>query len=279
MISLQAIDDVANIQSMKHAYLATLQAPLDGMWDAIANGSPHWTILVDGEPAGYFVTDESGVLLQFHLRPEYGPLSAEVFRYVLKERAIGSALVSTADPLLDPLCEAIASASVDHTLLYEIDSEKERMPVVVTQGLTFQPVDATDLGRVVLFQQSCLDSEQDMTDWLRGYSSNLIARGELFCLYRRNEWIGLGELRRSDSQPGIADLGVMVSPEYRRRGWATDILVRLLAICDREGLQAICSTTVDNIASQKAIERAGFVSRHRLVEVNFVSEVRGPKSE
>ena len=82
-----------------------------------------------------------------------------------------------------------------------------------------------------------------MIDWLRGYSGNLIERNELFVLTQGDEWLGLGELRRSDSQEGVADLGMMVAPVHRKKGWATVILTRLNTLCTKEGLQAICSTT------------------------------------
>jgi len=97
----------------------------------------------------------------------------------------------------------------------------------------------------------------------------LIARGELFVLRRDDRWIGFGECRKSDTQANVTDVGVLVHPEERGRKWASYILSLLVKAGRSDGAKIICSTTVENIASQKAILSAGFVSRNRILVVDF----------
>ena len=52
-----------------------------------------------------------------------------------------------------------------------------------------------------------------------------------------------------------------ITPDY--------INFALKQLCDDRGLVPICSTTADNVAAQRAITKAGFVSRHRILEVSF----------
>ena len=127
------------------------------------------------------------------------------------------------------------------------------------------------VGGVVLLrytlERASLDA--DLGDWLTGYIANLVARGELFALRRGGELIGTGECRVSETQPPYADLGVIVGRDHRRQGVASHILRWLKDHCYGRDLDPICSTTVDNIGAQKAIVRAGFLSRQRMVEVSF----------
>ena len=96
-----------------------------------------------------------------------------------------------------------------------------------------------------------------------------MGRSELLALRSGGALLGTGELRVSGSQPPHADLGVMVSTERRGRGIAPFILSELKRRCEREGLVPICSTTVENTAAQRAIVKAGFVNRYRLLDVLF----------
>ena len=73
----------------------------------------------------------------------------------------------------------------------------------------------------------------------------------------------------SESQPPFVDLGVITMRPHRGRGVAPHVLGRLKQSCYERELVPICSTTVENASSRRAIAKAGFVSRHRILEVGF----------
>ena len=56
---------------------------------------------------------------------------------------------------------------------------------------------------------------------------------------------------------------------HRGRGVAPHVLWRLKQLCYDRELVPICSTTADNAAARRAIAKAGFVSRHRILKVAF----------
>ena len=128
-------------------------------------------------------------------------------------------------------------------------------------------VEADELSRIAEIQRHSLDA--DPGEWLDGYLENLIARKELYALRENGEILATGEIRVSDSQPPFADLGVITRRQFRGRGVAAYLLGRLADQCLERKLRPICSTTVDNIASQRAIAKAGFLARHRLLEVQL----------
>ena len=195
-------------------------------------------------------------------------MNKALFDHVTDQESLTKAVVSTIDPSFLSLCLDVQQAVTVHTLLYELhDTVSPNHPEA--DGTELRLLEAFELDRTVEIQQECLASSEDMSGWLRGYSSNLTAREELFVLCRGDDWIGLCEARKSDTQEGITDVGMMVAPTHRGLGWATYILARLTADCTARGRRPICSTTVDNVASQKAITRAGFISRHRIFDVTL----------
>ncbi len=242
---------------------------MDGVWDlGVTTPAAHSEIRVAGEQAGYYAADQGGTLLQFYVRPAFEEQGRRLFDHVLARASLTQAVASTIDPSCMSYCLDRQQKVTVHTYLYETNTERSAFHPDA-DGLDFRLLTASELDRTVAFQQACIQSQEDANAWAQDYSGNLIDRQELFVLCRDDDWLGVGELRRSDSQPGVTDLGMMVAPIHRGQGWATYILTLLRARCKAQGQRAICSTTVENVGAQIAIVRAGFVSRHRVVSVFF----------
>ncbi|NKB88752.1 MAG: GNAT family N-acetyltransferase [Acidobacteria bacterium] len=269
MVSMHRCSDLSELDDLKTAYLQSLVAPMDGMWEAgFVPQAKHWKLKVRDQPAGFCAITDEGALLQFFLLPAFEADGAAVLQHIAAQDSVNKAVVSTIDPFFLSLCLDAHKQVSTHTYMYELGPDTETGNTLRT-GAEFSQVSAAQLDRTVNFQRSCLGGDESLTEWLRGYSGNLIERAELFVLHRGDEWIGLGECRKSDSQEGVADVGMMVSHEHRREGWATEILRRLKSRAMEADLRPICSTTVDNPAAQKAIIRAGFASHHRIMDVSL----------
>ncbi len=263
MIEVKELASPDEVKDLKQAYLSSLPAPLDGMWESgFIAAAPHWEIRFRGERAGYYCVSEEGQLLQLHVIDALANHARELFSHVSAAPEIKSAIVSTAEPVYLSLCLDLQKRVGVHTYLYHDHDRTEE-----SADAGFGAVEHDDLDVVEEFQRASLDA--DLGAWLTGYLRNLQARGELFALRRDGELVGTGECRVSDTQPPYADLGVIVSRSQRGRGIATHILRQLKAHAYRRELEPICSTTVGNPGAQKAIVRAGFVSRHRILEVGF----------
>jgi len=245
--------------------METLTAPLDGMWETFIRFAAQWEIRRDGARIGYFCVNDEGRLLQFHVAAPFEDQEAEAFAQAVRESDASGAMVSTFEPWLS-LCLDLHKQVRVHTFLYH-DHHRSEISLDGFDGVRFEIVPEGERTAVEAFIRRCL--ADDPGDWLTGYVSNLVARRELLALRTAETWLGTGELRVSDTQPPYADLGVIVSPEHRGRGLAPHILSRLKERCESSGLVPICSTTADNEAAQRAILKAGFVPRHRLLEVLF----------
>ncbi len=255
-----------DLVDLRRACLASQAVPVDGMWEAFATMSRHWVIRSAGKRAGYFCVDDDGQLLQFYLEEPFEQHAAEFFAAVVARDEVEGAMVSTADPLFLGLCLDLHQQVRVHTYLYQ-DHHHGESAFAEAAEASLDVVEAGELATIVELQRDSLD--QDLGDWLVGYLENLIARRELYALRLGGEIAGTGEARVSDSQPPFVDLGVITMRRHRGRGVASHVLWRLKQLCYDRELVPICSTTVDNVAARRAIARAGFVSRHRILEVAF----------
>ncbi len=254
------------IADLRRDYLASLTAPIDGMWEAFAAMGRHWEIRCREARAGYICVNEQGQLLQFYVEGRFESFTPEFFAGVIARDEVDGAIVSTADPLFLGLCLDAHKQVRVHTFLYR-DHHRGESGFKNAAEASLDVVQADELAEVAELQRDSLD--QDPGDWLIGYLENLIARRELYALRVGGEIVGTGEARVSDSQPPFVDLGVITMRRHRRQGVATDILWRLKQICKDRELVPICSTTSENLGAQRAIAQAGFISRHRILEVEL----------
>lgn len=249
----------------RYAYLKTTTVPLDGMWeDAFFPVANHWALETEGTFQGYCAINGDGALLGFQVfQPQ---LARKAFAECLKSLEISHAYASTAEPLYLSLC-LDHQKSVDlNALMYE-DDGSEAPPADFPGAFEFRIVTMDGFSAAMSFGYNAFGPER--LDWLKGYYTERIEKGELFGLWRGDAMVAAGELRVSPSQDGIADVGMVVSPGVRNQGLATKILQQLRHDGRARRLRLVCSTEMGNEGAQKAIARAGFRSQHRILRVGF----------
>lgn len=84
-----------------------------------------------------------------------------------------------------------------------------------------------------------------------------------------NEIIGCGVAEPIMANGTDIDIGMMVAPDFRRRGFGAFIASHLKSQILSKGLRPICGCAIDNVGSQRALMQAGFVPDHRLLRLNL----------
>lgn len=267
-IELVRLDSLATIQAMKQAYLDSLVAPLDGYWQAaIIDPAPHWALVVDGRSLGYFAADDQKRLLQFYATEQ----ASYLFAAVIASEWVATAVAGTNDPAFLSLClDAQKQVSVNAYLFHDAHQVEPDLPAYPKAKFRLSVMD--DLEELLVFygrndEFSDADAIESNFGSQREFVQSLIANRQTFGLYNGNTLLGVGEVRRSASQPAYADIGMIVDKSHRRRGVGTSILARLKAHCASQNTIPICSCAADNIASRKTIEKAGFVAHHRMIDI------------
>jgi RimJ/RimL family protein N-acetyltransferase len=80
--------------------------------------------------------------------------------------------------------------------------------------------------------------------------------------------VGCGLMTPVRSGDDAMDLGVGVLPVWRGRGFGEQIIRHLKLEClrTRRG-RPTCGCAVENVASRRTLEKAGFLTRHRVLEL------------
>lgn len=252
------------LQATRKDYLKTVSAPLDGMWeDGFFLTATHWNIVEDDRNLGYCAVNSESVLIGFQA---FDPMQeARMFDHCLDRLGITQAYASSAEPSYLCLCMDRQTQMTVTALMYT-DDETESPSVAFPQNMIFRPIGNGEHERAVEFGVSAIGAPRN---WLEGYYAERIAKNELFGVWSNTDLLAAGELRLSPSQDGVADVGIIVGPAYRKKGLATLILRQLRHYGKQRGLRLICSTEQENEGAQKAIQRAGFHAYHRILKFDF----------
>ncbi|MCP4182278.1 MAG: GNAT family N-acetyltransferase [Hyphomicrobiales bacterium] len=274
MIQLNLLSNSNKISDLKKAYLKTLIAPLDGYWQAaIIDPAPHWEMLVNGRCAGYFAASYDKRLLQFYVADDFLQQVGKLFATVIGSEWVETAVASTIDPVALSLClDVQKQVSVSTYLFQDLRRGRQDLPVYLEAEFRLSTLQDLDIlldfhGRNNEFEDT--DAIESNFGNHRNYVLSLIEQKQSFGLYNREELLGTGEYRINKNQPPFADIGMIVDRKYRRQGIGAWILTQLKAYCYSQNTVPICSCAVENIVSRKTIEKAGFVSHHRIVDIQF----------
>jgi RimJ/RimL family protein N-acetyltransferase len=101
------------------------------------------------------------------------------------------------------------------------------------------------------------ETEQQLSDFIQNEN--------VFEFYKNDEFIGCGIVIRTNPDWDFCDLGVWVNPSKRGKAIGSQIILNLREFAIQNNMRPSCGCAIDNIASQKAIEKSGFVSKHKLI--------------
>jgi RimJ/RimL family protein N-acetyltransferase len=270
-MEFRPVREIAQLADLKRQYMERTTAPLDGMWlCGFVPHSKHYGVYLEDELAGYCCVNEDDYLLQYFVSPQNRERTSEILALLLREKDILSspikgAFVSTAEPDSFSLYLDQFPTFKVNGLMYQLDERAGSSNRTVDTDLPpLAPIDSARLAETVQFATAAVGAP---AEWLTGYYTNLISRGELFGMWEKGRLIATGERRDFDEyQTDYADLGVIVAESARGRGLATNVLRLLVAMNEAKGLKSICSTEKANVAAQKAIARAGFFAGNRIIQ-------------
>ena len=253
------------IERLRDDYLGALSAPMDGMWEStVIAHAAFWEIHDQEQRIGYFCLGANQELLRFHLYENALDRAQAIFEWMLSTYSIQQATASTIEPLYFSLCLDVQSNITLHSYLFR-DNQPRVLPSGLSAGL-FRKADKRELEEIVRFYQANVEGPGE---WIETFLNARLMRDELFVLYDDHTLVATGECIPSQRQPPHADLGMVVARSYRGRGVGSFLLTQLKQRCYAAGWKPICSCEASNRASKKAIEKAGFISDQRIVNITF----------
>lgn len=251
------------IQQFREQLYREFTAPLDAMWELLHIASSETYLIKDEDlTLGYCCIDSENSLNQIYLINSHKYLMDNVLEALIRSGLANSAKLSSIEPLSFNACLARAEKIKINTFNYHHnDGQKQEL---VDTSISLRPITENDLGAV----KSYFNTEIGFNDQF-GYTENLLERHEMYVIEEAGELIATGECRMSDTQPQYADVGMIVKQSQRGKGLGAKVLSELAKLARSKGRLPICSTTVDNIGSQKAIRKAGFHCSSIIFDIGF----------
>ena len=234
---------------LRRAYLASLPEPQEWFLEELVRDGEAWQL----GKAGYAVF-HGDRLVEFYAC-DRGEAPA-LLRALMRQRPFGAGLCKSFDTGLMEPAEALGWQRVTTGYLF-----RKRLPVVVPWPAGFQlaPARQQDLAEVWETGRDFYDSVAEV--------EQLFHDGWLWVAFAARQIAGSGVTLPIDGPGAVVDIGMVVRPERRGTGFGSAIAGALADILKRDGKRPICGCGQSNHASKRALENAGFVSEHRLVNL------------
>jgi hypothetical protein len=188
---------------------------------------------------------------------KYIPDSNEIFRKVLEDLSITDIYCKSFDSLLLSNC-------LSNNLQYSIVGilYRDYVEPLIKKDPTMKMKRADLLSVELLLGQDesikeLFETEQQLIDFIQNEN--------VFEFYKNEEFVGCGMVIRTHPDWSFCDLGVWVNPSKRGKAIGSQIILNLREFSINNNLEPCCGCAIENQASQKTIEKIGFVSRYKMI--------------
>lgn len=232
---------------LRRQYLASLAEPQEWFLEELVGLGQVWTF---GDGA-YGVTHEK-TLVEF-VSADLSDMG-KLLRVFQAQHGFSKALVKSYDYDLVRSCEQLGWTAVVQGFLFRKRKPQRR---VAFDCVEIRASTSTDVHAIWQINDTFFDSENEVAD--------LAGSNKLWTVTADGEIAGCGVSNRVIKDGDAVDIGMMVAPNFRRKGLGTYIVNEIATKVERDGLRPICGCGASNVASRATLEKAGFLSEHQLL--------------
>lgn len=207
----------------------------------------------DGARCGYALVRDS-CIVEFFLYPTSKVDETAAMEAVVRLNGAEAALCQSFDSVMTNACSSLGweSKTVGH-LFRSFDD------TIIDVGLVAQLATSECLPAVKAIHDGFFDSEAE----IRSYLDEEHAR--LFLYYKDSQAVACGIIKRVVACRNSYDIGMVVAQSFRGTGYGAAVVSHLKQFCLAQGWQPIAGCSVENVASKRSLQRAGFTSEHQLI--------------
>jgi GNAT superfamily N-acetyltransferase len=236
-------------------YVDGIPIPYDDFLESYILGSEIFSILIDGEHAGFFGRQGS-LLTIFFIRNANFREANHILADVKERFDIREAFVPTTDlGFLSAALEEYKRIEIQALHFTETDAAA-RPPEFPREALRLAV--AEDLQAI----------EQMAGDFLEGYAEPIRER-HLYVLEQDGALIGLGVLVDNQIMRNCIGTGMFTREDRRGEGIGRSIILHLKQIAHELGKTPVPGCWYYNTNSRKTLESAGYISKSKLLRFHF----------
>lgn len=258
-VNFTAVDSLEEIADLRDQYLNQLLKAQEYYLELLVQKGKAYRINTGSRPIGYFILSQNATLLEYFLLPEYQTRADVLLQQIIRKYAVKSALCKTFDHLLLSCCvQYQKQVSVGGILFrtYHPVSNPPIFPDITHRLAMMQDFPKLCSINVEIFEEN---------DEIREY----IEKQRIFLFEKGQDLVGFGIFTRIIPGRPEHDIGMLVDKPFQRQGYGQFIIRFLTDFCIDNGWQPVCGCAYENTASRRTLEKAGYISKHRLLEFIF----------
>ncbi len=248
---------IDKIKKYRTDYLNSLPDFQELFIELMISSSDYYIIQEENNEIGYTIRSNDGVLIEFCVLDKYISSSNEFFRQVLKDLSITNVYCKSFDSLLLSNC---LLNNLEYSIIGFLYRDYVEPLIKKDSTIKMKKADLLSVGLLLGQDESInelFETEQQLIEFVKNEN--------VFEFYKNEEFVGCGMVIRTHPDWNFCDLGVWVHPSKRGNAIGSQIILNLREFSIKNNLKPSCGCAIENIASQKTIEKSGFVSRYKMI--------------
>lgn len=243
------------IKSTRNEYLRSLPEFQELYLELMVPSAKNFIITIDSSHAGYVLLNTENIMFEFYLHDSYISQSKEIFRHIVQELGVKRIYCKSFDYLLYNCC---ITESYPHQIIGALYRNYNDVGILVNPNLSYRLACDEDIPFLLKQEDGLYESPSELEMFVKGQNISMF--------YEQGNFIGCGFYIKVHTDWNFVDIGMWVHPAFRRHGFATQIISVLKENCIKNNKKPICGCDIHNSASQKTLEKCGFISKHKLFE-------------
>ena len=263
MIELIAVNSLDEIQDQRNMYLNELPYVQGLNTEENVWMCQYYKIKINSACVGYICVDSEKTLWEFYLVEAAQIYAQEVFKFLIEMNYMIAAESKSYDNLLMSLCFDYHKSAACNAYLFRDDSDIK---------------DSSDKFEHINMRLATKDDIKTLAE-INRFAENVdfffnleeeIQKQEIYIFHANGELYGAGTCKRINQGMNYYDIGMIVPEKHRRNGLGTYIIIKLKEYCYQNNKIPVCECYYYNNPSKKTLERAGFISKHRMIRFEFI---------
>lgn len=243
------------ISELRKQYLNSLYEFQDIYLEFIVEQSDCYLLENYNDRIGYVIISEDNALIELFVIGMFSHDSVKYFNQIVKDLNIHSVLCKSYDSLLMNCC---LSNNMTYKLIGCLYRDFVDRGINKSMELNFRYAGDSDMPFLL--------SQEDEVFEPKEFLKRFVDNKSILVFEDFEDIVGCGFLTRVNEDFDYYDLGVWIDEKYRRKGYATQIMLQMIDLCNIKNLKPICGCDIDNAASRGMLNKLGFYSKHKLIE-------------
>jgi GNAT superfamily N-acetyltransferase len=256
MINFKLLDRY-RIDDLRDKYLDSLPYPQELFLELFCRNANAYLIELNNSKVGYFLSSDH-MLFEIYIEDSFLPFGDGILDEIIDQFNISKAYVKSFDFLALSLCssrtksiQAVGCLFRDY-IGYEVQLNEPIYSMLATEN---------DIQMIGNHLEGIFDNLEEALDAIKADGMKIYEIA--------GKMVGYGIFQRTIPGRKSFDIGMYVVPEFRRLGFATYIINDLRLLCENNNWQPTLGCEIGNTGSRRTLEKAGFRTKHRLIEFKF----------